>query len=87
LGFGEAAPGVVVAVYVDPSVARQGIGAALVAHAIELARRNHVGPVRVESTLNARAFYARHGFLEIGRSAVTRNHVEVPIVVMEHNGV
>jgi GNAT superfamily N-acetyltransferase len=87
LGFGEAALGVVVAIYVDPSVARQGIGAALLVHALELARRNHLGPVRLESTLNASAFYERYGFREVKHSTIKRNHVEVPIVVMEHDAV
>jgi GNAT superfamily N-acetyltransferase len=37
----------------------------------------------VESTLNAAGFYARHGFGEIGRSTLSRNQVDVPVVVME----
>lgn len=87
LGFGEAAPGVVVAIYVHPSMTRQGIGTRLLRHALERARKTHSGPVTVESTLNATAFYARSGFLEIRRSTVKRNHVEVPVVVMEHNAI
>lgn len=53
VGFGEAAAGVVVAVYVDPSAIHQGVGSAILRHAIEMARRGHDGPQRVESTLNA----------------------------------
>ena len=87
LGFGEAAPGVVLAVYVHPSATHQGIGSALLNHALELARCSHIGPIRVESTLNASAFYERNGFREARRSTVRRNHVDVPIVVMEHNAV
>jgi putative acetyltransferase len=87
LGFGEAAPGAVVAVYVDPTVTHQGIGATLLRSALERARQSHSGPVTVESTLNAIAFYERHGFREIKRSSVKRNHVQVPIVVMEHDAV
>ena len=87
VGFCEAAPGVVVAVYVHPSVTRQGIGATLLNHALAVARGSHRGSVRVESTLNASAFYERHGFREVKRSTIKRNHVEVPIVVMEHNAV
>lgn len=37
----------------------------------------------MESTLNAAGFYARHGFGEIGRSTLSRNQVDVPVVVME----
>ena len=87
LGFGEAAPGVVVAVYVHPSATHQGIGSALLSHALEMARRSHIGPIRVESTLNASAFYERQGFCETKRSTVRRNNIDVPIVVMEHNAV
>lgn len=87
LGFGEAAPGVVVAIYVHPSMTRQGIGTRLLRHALERARQANSGPVTVESTLNATAFYARSGFREIRRSTLKRNHVEVPVVVMEHNAV
>jgi GNAT superfamily N-acetyltransferase len=87
LGFGEAASGTVVAVYVDPSISRQGIGSLLLRYALECARDSHAGPVRVESTLNATGFYARHGFREVKRSTVQRNQVAVPIVVMEHSGV
>jgi GNAT superfamily N-acetyltransferase len=83
VGFGEAAPGVVVAVYVAPSAVHQGIGSAILRHAIEMARRAHDGPLRVESTLNASPFYERHGFREVKRSTIKRNLVEVPMVVME----
>src|SRR2546430_8960520 len=41
---------------------RQGVGSALLRHALERARLAHRGPVRVESTLNAIGFYAKHGF-------------------------
>jgi putative acetyltransferase len=43
VGFGEAAAGVVVAAYVDPSAIHQGIGSALLRNAIEMARRGHNG--------------------------------------------
>ena len=84
VGFGEAAPGAVIAVYVDPAVVGNGVGRLLLMHGIKVARRGHSGPIRVESTLNAGPFYAHHGFVEIERSAVRRNHVDVPIIVMEY---
>jgi ribosomal protein S18 acetylase RimI-like enzyme len=83
VGFGEAAAGVIVAVYVDPSAIHQRIGSTILRHAIEMARRGHKGPLRVESTLNASRFYERYGFREVKRSTIRRNLVEVPIVVME----
>lgn len=42
-----------------------------------------MAPVRVESTLNAAAFYARFGFREVERTTLRRGGVEVPTVVME----
>ena len=83
IGFGEAAAGTIVAVYVDPSAAGQGVGRLILDRALEAARFNHSGPVRVESTLNARSFYEHHGFVEVKRATVSRNQVEVPVVVME----
>lgn len=83
IGFGEATTGVIVALYVDPLVTQQGVGSALLRHAVEVARRDHDGPIRVESTLNASRFYERHGFKEIKRSTIKRNLVDVPIVLME----
>ena len=83
IGFGEAAAGIIVAVYVDPSATGQGVGRLILDRALEAARFNHSGPVRVESTLNASSFYEHHGFVEVKRATVSRNQVEVPVVVME----
>ena len=85
IGFGEAAPGTVIAVYVDPKHIRNGVGTVILKKAMTMARTNHNGPVRIEATLNARDFYEHAGFREVGRSTVRRNHVDVPIVIMEHD--
>lgn len=83
VGFGEATAGTVVAVYVDPAAIRRGVGRAILRHALGLARRGHDGPVRLQATLNARDFYAREGFRDVERATVRRNHVDIPVVVME----
>ena len=83
VGFGEATAGKVVAVYVDPAAVLQGVGRAILGHAVALARLGHAGPVRLEATLNARDFYARAGFREVQRSTVHRNLVDIPVIVME----
>jgi len=83
VGFGEAQPGQVLAVYVDPSTARLGVGTLLLQRALEIARRNYDGPIRLESTLNAISFYERAGFRAIERSGVQRGNVVVPVVVMQ----
>jgi putative acetyltransferase len=86
VGFGEGVPGKVVAVFVDPVFVNRGIGSALLEHTLRLAREEHRGPVRLKYTLNAVGFYERFGFYQVERSVVRRNHVEVPVVVMEHDG-
>jgi GNAT superfamily N-acetyltransferase len=83
VGFGEADTGVVVACYVDPALARRGVGSTIMAYALAIARRGHDGPIRLESTLNAAAFYERFGFGAVGRSSVRRNDVDIPVVLME----
>jgi GNAT superfamily N-acetyltransferase len=83
VGFGVADPGIVVACYVDPARARRGVGSAIMAHALTIARRGHDGPIRLESTLNAARFYERFGFRAVARSSVRRNHVDIPVVLME----
>ena len=83
VGFGEATPGVIVACYVDPTLVRRGVGTVIMTRALELARRGHDGPIRVEATLNAAPFYARFGFREIERSTLRRGAVDVPYVLME----
>jgi GNAT superfamily N-acetyltransferase len=83
IGFGEAVPGAIIAVYVDPIAVKCRIGSAIMHHALEIARRGHVGPVRLDATLNAVGFYQRFGFHEVERSSVCRRQIAVPCVVME----
>ncbi len=83
IGFCEGVPGEVRAVFVDPEWVGRGVGATLLSHALSLAGAQHAGPVRLQSTLNAVAFYERFGFREVKRSTLRRNEVEVPVVLME----
>jgi putative acetyltransferase len=82
IGWGQAHPGEVDAVFVDPRFVRRGIGALLLRHALESATANR-DTVKVESTLNAVAFYERFGFQVVRRSTQRRNDVDVTVVVME----
>jgi GNAT superfamily N-acetyltransferase len=82
VGFCEAIPGEILAVFVEPAWTGQGIGAALFSNAWKRAAGSG-GVVRLESTLNATTFYEHFGFRALGRSAVRRNDVDVPVVVME----
>lgn len=87
VGFGEAVPGAIVAVYVDPAAVMRGVGSAILRHALDIARRGHRGPVRLQSTLNAARFYERFGFREVDRSTVRRASIAVPVVLMERDDV
>ena len=83
VGFLHAVPGEVVAVFVDAGRDGQGIGSVLFRRALEIAARGHEGPIKLVSTLNAEGFYAKHGFVPVKKSTVSRNEVEIPVVEME----
>jgi hypothetical protein len=70
IGFGEAARGTVIAIYVHPAHVCHGVGTAILRYAVNMARAGHNGPIRLEATLNAQRFYERAGFREVGRSTV-----------------
>jgi putative acetyltransferase len=52
VGFGHAVSGEILAVYVDPERAGQGVGTRLLAHGIKTARQRHHEAIRVDATLN-----------------------------------
>lgn len=83
-GFGEAVPGEIAAVFVDPARAGRGIGTALARHALRIAQS--APPVVLEATLNAVPFYRRLGFREVREGTARRARVSIPIVVMEFAG-
>ncbi len=83
VGFGHAVPGEVIAVYVAPERARQGVGQAILTEGITRARNGHRGAVRLDATLNAQGFYERAGFVEVEQKVVKRNEVLLPLIVME----
>ena len=82
VGFGQSRPGEVLAVFVDPSAARRGIGSLLLVKALSDAGAER-GAVRVESTINAVGFYESHGFRVLDQGTQRRNEVDVPVVIME----
>lgn len=83
VGWAHAVPGEVVGLFVHPGWAGRGVGVRLLARCLEDARRGHTGPIRLVATLNAQAFYEKHGFRAIRRHAVRRNDVDVAVVHME----
>ncbi len=85
VGFVDSEPGEVTRLFLLPEVAGKGVGKRLLEIGIAQARLDHDGPIRVESTLNAEGFYAKHGFRSIGRSYFSHGLGGEPIeiVVME----
>jgi GNAT superfamily N-acetyltransferase len=86
LGFSQVVPGEILALFVSPASSRRGVGSALMAHAINIARRDRAGSVKLESTLNAVPFYQAPGFGRIRDSMVQRSGIDIPVVEMESKG-
>ena len=84
LGFGQAIPGEIHAVYVAPEYAKQGVGILLLEQALTAARAGSQGDVYLEATLNAQGFYKKAGFVELERSTVRRNEVLLPVIEWFH---
>ena len=86
VGFGQFDParGEVEACYVSPDVVGRGVGADLLMRMEEDARAAGHAVVRLNATLNAEGFYARHGYRKLGpASHRVGDEVELPCVRME----
>jgi GNAT superfamily N-acetyltransferase len=67
VGFVDAVPGEVTRLFLLPGVARRGLGRALMEVGLRLACAGGVPKVRIEATLNAVPFYAKFGFVPVGK--------------------
>jgi ribosomal protein S18 acetylase RimI-like enzyme len=69
VGFGAIEPGTahLQALYVDPACGRRGIGGRLLLALEDLARSLGLDHLRLAASLNAEAFYARHGYEVVRR--------------------
>jgi GNAT superfamily N-acetyltransferase len=85
VGFVDADPGEVTRLFILPEAAGAGIGKRLLDIGIDLARKGHSGPIRLEATLNAEGFYQRHGFVTVDRGTFSHGlgGDPIPIVHME----
>jgi putative acetyltransferase len=68
-GAGPDADAEVTAVYVDPSVAREGVGSAVYAALERRARAAGVESLRLVASANAVPFYEAHGYVRVGTRA------------------
>ena len=82
VGFVDSEPGEITRLFLLPDVAGMGVGGRLLEIGIAEARRDHDGPLRVESTLNAEGFYGRYGFRSIGKSFFSHGLGGEPIEIV-----
>lgn len=85
IGFGHAVPGEILAIFVDPTFHKKGIGRSLLQHGLEMAKKGNPSAIKAEASLNAVPFYKKHGFIEIGERIIARNGQKLPIVLMEYS--
>ena len=86
VGFGVVAPdeGELRAVYVDPNYGGRGIGGLLLEALEEAALSAGCRRLWLDASLNAEAFYLRHGYVSVGRTSHTfRSGGEIACVRME----
>jgi len=82
VGFVDAEPGEVTRLFVLPEAAGSGLGQRLLDIGVAQARLGHRGPVRLEATLNAEAFYQRYGFRSTGRGRFSHGLGGEPIEIV-----
>jgi len=82
VGFVDAAPGEVTRLFILPEVAGAGLGKRLLDIGIAKASADHVGPIRVESTINAESFYRRQGFRPMGKGTFSHGLGGDPIEIV-----
>ena len=69
VGFGSIVPALqeLRAVYVHPQVGRRGVGTNILQHLERLAVLQHCALLQMDASVNAEAFYRRHGYEVVGR--------------------
>lgn len=82
IGFVDAEPGEVTRLFVLPEAAGSGVGQRLLAIGVAQAQLGHNGPIRLEATINAEAFYRRYGFRTIGRGHFSHGLGGEPIEIV-----
>lgn len=83
VGFTEFFPGLISMLFVRGASAGQGIGLRLLNFAQSRAQQGGA-VVKLEATLNAQAFYEKHGFIKVGDSHLRRaSGVQLETVLME----
>lgn len=84
IGYIHAIPGEIVAIFVDPTLHKKGVGKLLLEHGLKIALKDHK-KVKVEATINAESFYRKNGFVKVKDDIYIKKGVESPIVIMEYS--
>lgn len=82
VGFVDTEPGEVTRLFVLPEAAGSGLGQRLLDIGVVQARSGHNGPIRLEATINAEAFYRRYGFRSTGRGQFSHGLGGEPIEIV-----
>lgn len=80
VGFSQAIPGEIVRLFVDSSCVGQGIGSALMNHALKDAVPFGAGTAKIVALLNAVDFYKKWGFRELERSVLPGREASLPSI-------
>lgn len=82
VGFVDAEPGEVTRLFILPEAAGLGLGRRLLEIGIGQARLGHIGPIKLEATINAEGFYRKHGFRSVGRGQFSHGLGGEPIEIV-----
>lgn len=83
LGFAEIDGNELVKLFIGGAHAKRGVGRRLLEHAVAAIAAGGARTVVLEATVNARAFYARHGFVEVGRGAFSHGAGGAPLEIVK----
>ena len=83
IGFAEIDGHELTKLFIRGDCAARGIGRRLLEHALAAIRAGGAASAYLEATLNARAFYARHGFVEVGRGAFSHGAGGEPLEIVK----
>lgn len=87
VGFVDSEAGELTRLFILPEAAGKGLGARLMAVGLAEARKGHAGgPIRIEATRNAVAFYEKFGFRVTGHGIFSRGEGNPPIEIVKMEG-
>lgn len=81
-GYMVSVPGEIIAMFVSPDYAGQGVGRKLADLAVDIASNTDAGQIVLESTLTALPFYKKLGFIETSRGFFTHGQADIEIAVV-----